>query len=35
MTDALVAETLREAKRQQPADIDIDDNDLTDETSDA
>mgnify|MGYP001098421704 CR=1 FL=1 len=34
MTDALIAETLRDAKRQQPAD-DIDDNDLTDETSDA
>ncbi|WEK52626.1 MAG: ribosome maturation factor RimP [Candidatus Kaistia colombiensis] len=34
MTDALVAETLREAKRQRPDD-DIDDNDLTDETSDA
>ncbi|MCX5567685.1 ribosome maturation factor RimP [Kaistia nematophila] len=34
MTDALIAETLRDAKRQQPDD-DIDDNDLTDETSDA
>jgi len=34
MTDALIAETLRDAKRQRPDD-DIDDNDLTDETSDA
>ncbi|WP_336801257.1 ribosome maturation factor RimP [Kaistia sp. MMO-174] len=34
MTDALIAETLRDAKRQQPDD-DIDDNDLRDETSDA
>ncbi|BCP55878.1 ribosome maturation factor RimP [Kaistia sp. 32K] len=37
MTDALVAETLREAKRLQRVEgaDDIDDNDLTDETSDA
>jgi ribosome maturation factor RimP len=36
MTDALVAETLRETKRLQRADgTDTDDNDLTDETSDA
>jgi ribosome maturation factor RimP len=41
MTDALVAETLRDAKRLRPDDIEdadthvIDENDITDETSDA